>query len=90
MEEAMILFLAGAMPFEKLVADLKKATTEYENSTTDEKRAELKKEILIASLLVVTKEKVDAEGGFINAVKDFERAKEAYDIGSRINGTDQK
>ena len=88
--EAILLFMAEAMPFEQLVADLKEATENYENSISEEDKEAAKNKIFMASLLIVTKEKVEKDGGFMNAVKGFEQSKEAYDIGSRIMGTDKE
>lgn len=88
--EAILLIMAEAVPFEQLVADLKEATTAYENSTSEEDKEAIKNKIFMASLLVVTKEKVANDGGAMNSIKGFEKSKEAYDIGSRIMGTDKE
>lgn len=88
--EAILLVMAEAMPFEQLVADLKEATENYENSISEEDRKIAKNKIFMTSLLVVTKEKVENDGGAINSIRGFEKSKEAHDIGSRIMGTDKK
>lgn len=88
--EAMLLFMAGAIPFEQLLSDLKEGIDSYDNSMSEEDRENAKNKIFMASLLIVTKEKVEKDGGFMNAVKGFEQSKEAYDIGSRIMGTNEE
>lgn len=90
MNEAILLFMAGAVPFEQLVADLKEATAAYENSTSEEDKEAAKAKILIASLLVVSKEKVEQDGSIMKSIKGYEKSKEAHDIGSRIMGTDKE
>lgn len=88
--EAILLVMAEAVPFEQLVADLVEATTAYENSISEEAKKTAKNKIFMISLLVVTKEKVENDGGAVNSIKGYEKSKEAYDIGSRIMGTDKK
>ena len=84
--ESILLLLAALQPMEKLVSDARDAMNEFLlNPSEDNKQS-----MLMTSLLVITKVKVESDGGLDNAMKEFMKAKNAYDIGSRINSTDGK
>lgn len=84
--EAMLLIIASIMLFDEMLNQMKESIAEYEANPCEE----TKSKITMHSLMLVSKAKVDLEGGDVfDSIKEMEQHKEAHDIGSRIMGTNK-
>ena len=83
--QTLLLVMSDMISFDALIDQLDESIKNYQISPTKENQ----QKIFFNSLLVVTKQKVDAEGGLDSAMKSLKEAKEAYEVGSRITGADK-
>jgi hypothetical protein len=85
--ESMLLVLAAAMPFDKIVEELQNAIEEYKVNPS----AANKEKVTFHAILIMTKNRVDQDkGDILKTMKDFETTKENMEIGSRITGKNSK
>jgi hypothetical protein len=85
--EALLLFMASIMPFDEMVDQMKESIAAYEANPCEE----TKSKITMHSLMIMSKAKLDLEGGNVfSSIKEMEQHKEAHDIGSRIMGTNKE
>lgn len=83
--QALLIMTAEVTSYDELIDQLDNAIKEYQIAPSEEKQ----QAIFLHSLLVVTKQKIEADGGFINTVKNMKEAQEAFEVGSRITGADK-
>jgi hypothetical protein len=83
--EHVLALTASLMPYEMLISKLDEAIKQYQIAPTTKNQ----EEVFMCSLLVVTKQQIEHDGGLIEYMKSMNEVQEAFEVGSRITGTDK-
>lgn len=82
----MLLMFSSKISYETLAEELQMASDKFLTNPSEDN----KKTLASHCLVFVTKLKIDDEGDLMTAMKNFEKAKESQEIGSRINGSNNE
>lgn len=81
--EDLLLMIAGTLSHDDLIKQLKDSITKYESDPTDDNL----KGIQVSCMILLAKQKVEADGGIEKSIKATAELKEALNVGERITGT---